>query len=448
MSTFAAAAALPSVTPLDPTKHVNFTRGMVLGVDDFDQEFTYLSGRDRWIVRDLIGYGVVSGLRLSVDPPPAGEEGKGPRLSVSGGVAVLPSGQLVCVSPAQCAFLGEWVGAHVDELEIGGSPPDEVRAAVVLCYAQCDTDDVPIPGEPCRSEENLMAPSRTKDHFSLELRVEPPTHLEEEAVRRFVAWLARVPVTDPGSDLEDFLATLREAASEELASPPDALEFLEGSPPSDLSIPRGRISEYLEAAFDLWVTELRARWRTHVPGCECAPGPGCLPEEDCLLLGEVTIPVVSDSVSGEVLVGESDEIGFDLEGRPTLLHLRMIQEWLLAAGRRPGPARAVVRVDSSPPEVMGEGIGVEQVNDGVFHLVPEGFDPGAAYVVTGTGIAEVAATSPLVFELLDPLDPDLASMLTTAGVAEEGLTVRVQTVAGDPPTRGFVVVVDRIGGGA
>jgi len=30
----------------DPSKHVNYTFGMLLGVDDFKQEFAYLSGRD------------------------------------------------------------------------------------------------------------------------------------------------------------------------------------------------------------------------------------------------------------------------------------------------------------------------------------------------------------------------------------------------------------------
>ena len=38
----------------NPAKHVNFNVGMVLGVDDFTQEFAYLSGRDQWLARDQI----------------------------------------------------------------------------------------------------------------------------------------------------------------------------------------------------------------------------------------------------------------------------------------------------------------------------------------------------------------------------------------------------------
>jgi hypothetical protein len=453
MSTFAPATA-PPVTPLDPAKHVNFTRGMVLGVDDFDQEFAYLSGRDRWMVRDLIGYGVVSGLRLFVDPPPAGEEERGARIGVSGGVAALPGGQLVCVSPAQCAFVGEWIESKRAELDSAsppagaGSPPAPVRAAVVLCYADCETDPVPIPGEPCRDEKDLMAPSRIRDHFSLELRLEPPAQLEEEAIRRFAAWLARVPVADSGLEPHEFADELRAAGSEDAGSPPSTAEFFDEPPAEHVVIPAGRVPDYLRLAFEIWTSELRSRWRMPVPGCECEAGPGCPPAEDCLLLGEVEIPVVWDAVAGELVLGDADDIQIDTSRRSTLLHLRMLQELLLAHRGGGGPRAAVVRLDTSPPEVSGDDIEVEQVDERVFHLIPESFDETATYAVAGTGIAAVASASPLVLELLDPYDPDLAALLAGAGVTEPGLTVRVQTVDGDPPTRGFSVTLERIGAGS
>ena len=88
-----------TVAEPNPAKHVNFNVGMVLGVDDFTQEFAYLSGRDQWLARDLIGYGTVRGLnvRMEVDAI------KGPRVVVEPGVAVNPRGQLICVPAAQCA---------------------------------------------------------------------------------------------------------------------------------------------------------------------------------------------------------------------------------------------------------------------------------------------------------------------------------------------------------
>ena len=60
----------------DPTKHVNYTYGMVLGVDDLTQEFAYHSGRDQWTARDAIGYGTVNGLRVTIAPNANGETRK------------------------------------------------------------------------------------------------------------------------------------------------------------------------------------------------------------------------------------------------------------------------------------------------------------------------------------------------------------------------------------
>src|SRR5258708_1769158 len=98
-TTFAQLAATPDTVP-DPSKHVNYTLGMLLGVDDFNQDFAFHSGRQQKIARDLIGYGTVSGLKLSLDVTT-----KGPRISVTCGTAVSPRGQLICLHPAQCAFL-------------------------------------------------------------------------------------------------------------------------------------------------------------------------------------------------------------------------------------------------------------------------------------------------------------------------------------------------------
>ena len=47
-----APVTLPTVVPLDLTKHVNYVPGMVLDEADFRQEFAYLSGRDAWLARD------------------------------------------------------------------------------------------------------------------------------------------------------------------------------------------------------------------------------------------------------------------------------------------------------------------------------------------------------------------------------------------------------------
>jgi hypothetical protein len=315
MSCFASEETLQAKAA-DPTKHVNYVQGMVLGVDDFDQEFTYLSERDQWLARDLIGYGTVSGLAVTIEDSDSGK-----RVAVSPGAAVSSRGQLIRVAPKQCAVLNEWLkGGVKKDISAGTST---LPVYVVLCYRDCPTDEVPILGEPCRTEEESMAPSRIVDDFRLELRLVPPGQREEDAVRDFVAWLRQVEVVDFAADpqdLKNFLDAIR-AAAQELASP---IDFLYGSPPSTLFIPRSEVCEWRRAAFGLWVTELRPLWQSAASAYGRTSGTG---NEECLLLAEVDVPVLPPGVDWSV--DPAREIVIASDRRPLLLHLRMLQEWLL-----------------------------------------------------------------------------------------------------------------------
>ncbi|HKG47262.1 MAG TPA: hypothetical protein VKB02_11080 [Pyrinomonadaceae bacterium] len=315
----------------NPAKHVNFNVGMVLGVDDFTQEFSYLSGRDQWLARDLIGYGTVRGLnvRMEVDAI------KGPRVVVESGVALSPRGQLICVPAAQCAYLKNWVADHAEDItpHVTSPPDSDLQLYVVLCYRNCPTDDVPIAGEPCRSEDKLMAPSRLSDDFSLELRLERPNQREEDAVRDFVAWLKQVQIseTDPSTPLDQFLQAIRDAAAVWLASPLSSPpgDFMFGSPPGTLIINVADATEYFRAAFRVWVTELRPRWiarwhgcaATHIEGDEAG-------DEDCVLLAQLDVPLLPLSPGTWDIPNEP--VPVNQNERPYLIHLRLLQEWVLA----------------------------------------------------------------------------------------------------------------------
>src|SRR5437867_657862 len=119
MSSFAPQVAAPSEPPPDPTKHVKYTLGMILGMDDFNQEYAYLSGRDQWMARDLIGYGTVCGLQVTKEA-----DAKGLRVAVTEGVAVTPRGQLVRVPAPQCAYLNDWLKMQQKQQ----SQPDFIKA--------------------------------------------------------------------------------------------------------------------------------------------------------------------------------------------------------------------------------------------------------------------------------------------------------------------------------
>jgi hypothetical protein len=364
MTSFPATTCSQPTTETDPTKHVNYTLGMVLGVDDFTQEFAYLSGRDQRLMRELLGYGTVCGLQVAIEPGGTA----GPRVEVAPGTAVSSRGQLITVPSPQCAELNAWLAAHSQEItdRIASPSADSVTVFVVLAYRECGTDPVPIPGEPCRSEEDAMKPSRVKDDFRLELRLaEPggqnqPDQREERAVRDFVEWIGQIRTSDTEASTvpDQFLQAIRDAAGPWF-SPPDSGpnsppgDFLFGSPPAFLNINPHDSCEYLRAAFRLWVTELRPLWLGNGKPC------GLPPDEEWVLLAEVTVPLVQELGSPVWKVRELSPISVNEDRRPYLIHMRLLQEWLLcgrsgggvSGGSGLGPPGAPGSV--GPPGPMG-----------------------------------------------------------------------------------------------
>jgi len=477
MTTFMPERAAPDRAHPDHAKHVNYTYGMVLGVDDFTQEFAYLAGRDRWLARDLAGYGTLSGLRVRYEETYEGTD-RGPRVSVSPGAAVTPSGQLVCVAPTQCAYLIEWLAAHHDDvlaklIETSGTgdgePPSTamLHVDVACCYAECLTDKVPIPGEPCRSEDDLLAPSRVRDDFLLELRLDPLDEIEEEALQRFVVWMRQVPVTeDAPDDLNAFLDQIRLAAGfdgttdcppfEDFFPPPMLLAADEG----DVAIPARLVDHYLRAAFRVWVTELLPCRRAAAPGCGCGCDPAATAAgADCVTLAHLAIHVRYDPVESRYVVGE-DGVMVDEDYRPYLVNLRALREWmtlsaraaaqgapsLMAATSAPATAPRVVaagRFDASgelpgPPYFSYGGLRAtpRDGSPGVFELALDGFDPAdpAGYVVTGTVEVEEGAAAH-VLEMVGP-GPGLAVRIRRAnasGVTMRGFMLQVTRFEGDGP---------------
>jgi hypothetical protein len=329
MSCFSTMSTVTAASEFDLTKHVNYTAGMILGVDDFTQEFAYLGGRDRWMAREALGYGTVSGLRVRAE---SGENE--PRVMVEPGVAISPRGQLICVPTAQCAYLNQWLAAaKPEELSkwlqpVDESPPvitsppsgQELTLYVVLCYRDCLTDNAPIPGEPCRNENELMAASRVKDDYSLELRFEAPKQPEEDAVRRYSDFLRQISISDDDSStpIDDFLDAIR---AEFLSTDSPTV-----SPPVYLNIHPADVSEYMRLAFRLWTTELRNILSEKETGCAVEmTGGGKL--DDCVLLAQLRLPLVSYPPNWKV--SDDQEIELIEDKRPFLLHLRMLQEWML-----------------------------------------------------------------------------------------------------------------------
>jgi hypothetical protein len=102
-----------------------------------------------------------------------------------------------------------------------------------------------------------------------------------------------------------------------------------GVPPDGLVINVADASEYFRAAFRVWVTELRPKWITRWHGCAATHIEGdAAGDEDCVLLAQLDVPLLPLSPGTWDIPNE--EIPVIQDERPYLVHLRLLQEWVLA----------------------------------------------------------------------------------------------------------------------
>jgi hypothetical protein len=345
----------------DPGRHVNFVPGMVLGVDDYRQEFAYHSARDKWIVRDFLGYGTLSGLAISVEDDGA----NGPRVRVTAGAAAAPSGQLICVGREQCGSLNAWLARDEikEKIRLMLLDPNadhiSLNLYLTLCYVDCAVAEVPIPGEPCRSDENLMAPSRIADDYAINFAFEAPPMTEAEAIPALDTFLAQLGPDDAKpNDAAGFADALRIAEIQlQLALgiyPTDAAEPAAGDL-TPLTFHSDFTIRFRTALKTLWVTKLRPK--VAAQRCNAAS----VPANDCLLLSQLWLPIVKTDETWSV-DGDSTAVALDDSNRPVLLSTGAAQstfggvvvadstgqgfEFLSAAGTISGKTRvAIVRSD-------------------------------------------------------------------------------------------------------
>jgi hypothetical protein len=327
-------SAVATSSSADPARHVNFTAGMVLGVDDYRQEFAYHSARDKWIVREFLGYGTLSGLAVTVEP-----DAKGPRVRVTPGAAAAPSGQLICVGREQCGSFNPWLARpevmdKLHKLTDGTPTPDQTTLTLflTLCYVDCALAEVPIPGEPCRSDENLMAPSRIADDYTLNFSFDPPPMTEALAVPALDAFWAGLDIAPANANTPAAFATALRLAELQL-------QLALGVYPADGPVPAaadlGQI-QIATAASSRFRTALKALWATKlrplVAAQRCGGPAGTA--NDCVLLACLSVPVVRVATHWEVAaapVGQPTAVTLDQTDRPVLLSTAILQSTFGAA---------------------------------------------------------------------------------------------------------------------
>lgn len=301
----------PETINLDPYKKVKYSNGLVLGVDEFEQEQVYLLEKDQLHNRSLHGYGTVCGLNVTL----VEEQSSGSwEVQVSPGIAVDKVGRSVRVTQTQCASLDVWLlrnSARINELL---SEPLVLNLAefpiyVVLCYDECETDYVPVPSGPCQSLDKTSVPSRVADNIKLKLQLELPEQIETESIQTLIDILSSIKISDDAGGL-----TITEI--EELVRTFDM-------PASPLHMNSGVANDLIAAAFRVWATEVRPGLLPN--GRNCIAGP---PREQCILLAQLNTSIEdTESELGFRLQPGSTPFA-DQNNRPILIQSRIFQEFM------------------------------------------------------------------------------------------------------------------------
>ena len=337
-------SAMTGVAQPDPMRHVNFVTGMVLGVDDYAQEFAYHAERAKRIVREFLGYGTVSGLAVSLE-----DTADGPRVRVTAGSAAAPSGQLICVGRDQCGEIDAWlkrpeIKAELDARADGANTLD-LTIYLTLCYTDCPVDAVPIPGEPCRSPDNLMAPSRVADDYVLAFAFDPPRQTEADALAVLDAWLAAAEAAvDAGGENSpaQFGPLLARAKAQIVA----ALGIAPGpTDPGDLAP-----VVLTAAAFPAFVLAMRKAWITMLRPLVLAQSCGTagVPANDCLLLADLRFEATRGLVPDWAAPAIADVI-LDEDDRPFMLSAMATQSPLAPRLAPPATSETLAFYNDASP---------------------------------------------------------------------------------------------------
>ena len=390
-------------TVADPRKRVRYFTGLVLGPEEFQADQRYFMARDERHQRALHGYGVVSGLTVA---PRTDPDTGNPQVAVGAGQAVTPRGEGVCVPLAQCADLNLWLEAHRDDL-LGSPPallPDTATLYLTLCARECDTDTVPVLGDPCRSLEDATAASRIADDFELCLRLAPPRQHEEQTVRALGDLLRRVEIGDAPDALtpEELADAVRALAATDPFPQPGEPELAGGgSPPLPLFLHPDDAAAALALAYRAWVNEVRPELAGEGGPCE-PPADG--DDGHCVLLACLRVPYDEDAEGRLAVAGE---VEIDAGCAPVLVQTRVLQELLLG-----GPccaAGALLPALGSPPPGEAAGGGAAPLPLAHVELLDLQADDHPQYLpvdpATRALIADLAADGNLISGLGEPALP-------------------------------------------
>lgn len=304
----------------DCLQRVNYEFGLVLGVDEFVDEQCYFLEKEYQHNRSLHGYGTVSGLLVS-----AAENGDDIEVQVDTGIGIDQYGRVFVVRNKQCASLLSW-------LDEQGLDSGDQTIYVVARYDECETALVPIAGQPCSSSDQLTAPSRIQDNFSIELTLDPPEHPARDAVVNLAEFLSRFRVDPDAPDIGDLGSASSLApiiGPTVIADDPaafishidDQVELITGTAGATIITIQPQIVEsLLNDIFVYWITEVRPTLDPDLIDPDAPETADGEPFPAVILLAQLDLTIPDD---GDL---ELDDITIDNTTRPYLLHTQLIQE--------------------------------------------------------------------------------------------------------------------------
>jgi hypothetical protein len=150
----------------DPFTGMNFHFGMLLGVEDFETQQSYVRGQSRIASAWQHGAGVVWGFGVEY----VQESGE---LRVEPGLAFDGAGHMLHLDTAACISVGLWAAKHSEEFDLPDPLPQEVtiNASVRVRFRACLSRQVPAITTPCDGTATGTAYSRIVE--TVELTLEP-----------------------------------------------------------------------------------------------------------------------------------------------------------------------------------------------------------------------------------------------------------------------------------
>jgi hypothetical protein len=385
---------------LSPDQRVNYAYGMVLGVDEFLTEQQHRLEKGYLHERALHGYGTVYGLHVTTDK--ALDDPNDVQVKVSTGMLIDQYGREAVITCDQCARLGAWLAAQ--EQASPGSVAShrdqsgELVVYVVARYASCLDALVPLPGTPCSSSAQSSVASRIRDAWDVDLTFDLPPMPRWDADRRLARLLGSVEIVaglpQNESSEKAIIAAVR-ALPAQVADGPDDLSLdlsPSGSPSSltGLRLPAETAADALDRIFTVWITQVRPFFEPDLTTPE-VPNPSGPDGTDLILLSTIRFKAADpfDPLDPAITaVGLPDD-----EGRPYLLHTRLIQELrsLREAGQLIVRPRELVTL---APSVDASGL---LTLDAWFHLSrPVSLDSQIDVLTETGGVAQfiTSATDP------------------------------------------------------